>query len=374
MNDLAKYYSLKKEITELYYYFQNLHIESDKGLLRDSHIEAKFNNDSASLKEALSKYKKLKSHFKEASVIQIDKIKPRLINVDNDELMQSLYKITRHTWSMPFNKGYGRRLRYVVYDEFHDSVIGIIGLQSPPADLACRDSLFDFSNVNKLDKINQTMDIFSLGSIPPYSAILGGKLVAGLAGSRTIVNDYKDKYANIETLIENKLLSNQLVALTTTSAFGKSSIYNRLKFGEHLIAEPIGYTKGFGNLHLEQVYPKMIELLKESNLYTSGGYGHGPKQRWQNMTKALKILNLPNSYSRHGVQREVFLYRLRENLEGGMSGGKFGKISAIKEKDYAEFWLERWAKPRAFRQSDWQTLSTENYILNALSKNTNSSQ
>lgn len=374
MNDLTKYYSLRNKITELYFNHQNLNAGSDKDLLRESHIEAKFNNDSASLIEALRKFEKLKAYFKEPSVIKLNKIRPILVNIDNDPLMKSLYKITRHTWSMPFNKGYGRRLRYVVYDEFHDSVIGIIGLQSPPADLACRDSLFDFSKVNKLDKINQTMDIFSLGSIPPYSAILGGKLVAGLAGSRKIVNDYKDKYANIETLIENKLLSNQLVALTTTSAFGKSSIYNRLKFGEHLIAEPIGYTKGFGNLHLEQVYPKMIELLKENNLYTSGGYGHGPKQRWQNMTKALKILNLPNSYSRHGVQREVYLYRLREDLEQGMSGGKFGKITAIKEKDYSEFWLERWAKPRADRQSDWQTISTENYILNALSKNTNSSQ
>lgn len=365
---------LREEVTELYYFYQNLHSSPNKDLLRKSHIEAKLNNDSISLQETLRAYKKLKDHFKDPTDIQIEKIKPILVNVDGDSLMKSLYKIVRHTWSMPFNKGYGRRLRYVVYDDFHESVIGIIGLQSPPADLACRDHLFDFSNVNKLDMVNRTMDIFSLGSIPPYSAILGGKLVAGLAGSNTICKGYKEKYANHQTLIEQKVLSNDLVALTTTSAFGKSSIYNRLKFIDKLIAEPIGYTKGFGNLHLESIYPRLIQLLKEHGLYTSGGYGNGPKQRWQNMTRALHLLNLPNSYSRHGVHREVYLYRLRANLEEGMAGGKFGERIAISEKDYSEYWLDRWAKPRALRDVDWQKLSTESYILNALGNTANSSQ
>lgn len=374
MTDHHYIQKLREEVTELYYHHQYLNHTSDKDLLRESHLKAKTNNDSVALNEALKRFKKLQSYFKEPYQIKISRIKPKLINIDDDSLFKSLYKITRHTWSMPFNKGYGRRLRYVVYDEFHDSVIGIIGLQSPPADLACRDDLFDFSNVNKLDMINQTMDIYSLGSIPPYSALLGGKLVAGLAASKKIIEDYKIKYANTETLIENKVLQNELVALTTTSAFGKSSIYNRLKYKSHLIAEPIGYTKGYGNLHLEQVYPKLIELLKQNNLYTAGGYGNGPKQRWQNITKALQLLGLPNRYSKHGVQREVYLYRLRENLEQGMAGKRFGKITAISSSQYSEYWLERWAKARAQRNPDWQNISTENYILNALSNGVNSSR
>jgi len=275
---------------------------------------------------------------------------------------------------MPFNKGYGRRLRYVVYDEYHDAVIGIIGLQSPPADLSCRDELFDYPDKQKLNLVNQTMDIYSLGSIPPYSGLLGGKLVAGLAGTKTIINDYKKKYSEKETLIEHKVLNTSLVALTTTSAFGRSSIYNRLKYRDRLIAEPIGYTKGYGNLHLESVYPDIVKLLKDNNLYHGGGYGNGPKQRWQNITRALKLLNLSNKYSRHGVLREVFLYRLRSDLESGMGGGKFGKIIAHREEEFTLYWLERWALPRALRNGEWKQISTQAYILQALGHNSNSSQ
>lgn len=71
-------------------------------------------------------------------------------------------------------------MRFAVYDEYHDTVIGITGFPSPPADLACRDSLFQYPPKKKLSFVNRTMDVYTIGAIPPYSNILGGKLVAGL--------------------------------------------------------------------------------------------------------------------------------------------------------------------------------------------------
>lgn len=366
--------ALRLKIEGIFESYENLTQANDKQKLRASHIEAKFIADASQLENLLKDYHQYKGFFAEPSAIQPDKISPVLVNVSKGKPWESLFKIVRGTWSIPLNKGYGRRLRYVVYDEYHNYVIGIIGLQSPPADLSSRDSLFNYPENKKLDFVNQTMDIYSLGSIPPYSGLLGGKLVAGLAGSKTIINDYNQKYAGTETLIEHKVLDNTLVALTTTSAFGRSSIYNRLKYKERLIAEPIGYTKGYGNLHLEPVYPELVQLLKEHNQYTGGGYGNGPKQRWQNITRALALLNLPNKYTRHGVLREVFLYRLRENLESGMSGGRFGKVIAHSEREFSKYWLERWALPRAKRTDDWKNISTEDYILTALGKPPNSSQ
>lgn len=365
---------LRRKIEEIFESYENLTQTNDKQKLRASHIEAKFTVDVKQLENILEDYHQYKSLFAEPNRIKLEKISPVLVNVDQGKLWESLFKIVRGTWSMPLNKGYGRRLRYVVYDEFHDSVIGIIGLQSPPADLASRDTLFNYPENKKLDFVNQTMDIYSLGSIPPYSGLLGGKLVAGMAGSKTIVEDYRKKYLGKETLIAQKLLDNSLVALTTTSAYGRSSIYNRLKFNDKLIAEPIGYTKGYGNLHLESVYPDMVELLKENNLFHFGGYGNGPKQRWQNIARALQILNLPKKYSRHGVLREVFLFRLRSNLESGMSGGDFGTLIAHNEGEFSSYWLERWAIPRSKRAEDWKNISTEKYILQSLGRNPNSSQ
>lgn len=362
---------LRRKIEEVFESYENLTQSNDKQKLRASHIEAKFTVDAKQLENILKEYHQYKRLFAEPSSIKLNKISPVLVNVNEGKLWKILFKIVRGTWSMPLNKGYGRRLRYVVYDEYHDSVIGIIGLQSPPADLSSRDSLFNYPEGKKLDLVNQTMDIYSLGSIPPYSGLLGGKLVAGLAGSKTIIEDYRKKYSGKETLIAHKLLDNSLVALTTTSAYGRSSIYNRLKFNDRLIAEPIGFTKGFGNLHLESVYPDMVELLKDNNIFHVGGYGNGPKQRWQNIARALKILNLSKKYSRHGVLREVFLYRLRSDLESGMSGGDFGTINAHDEKAFSSYWLDRWAIPRSHRAEEWQNISTDAYIIQALGKNPN---
>lgn len=266
---------------------------------------------------------------------------------------------------MPFSKGFGRRLRYVVYDDYHESVIGIIGLQSPPADLACRDKLFNFPREKKMQLVNQTMDIFCLGALPPYSALLGGKLVAGLAASTQIVQDYSVKYANTKTLLTKSILDNRLRCLTTTSAFGRSSIYNRLKFRNRLLAEPIGYTLGTGNVHLEEIYSELVQVLKENNTYHGGGYGRGPKSRWQNLTRAFTALEIPHEYRNHGVKREVFLFRLDSKLEEGMSGERFGDDISIDGQEYCNFWKERWALPRASTYP-WQETSTVDYMLQCL--------
>lgn len=364
----AKVNRLKKKIIDLSIEFtENI---GKKQYMRELHKNAKFSADSKNLKKIHGEYKNLQTYFLEPNQIRINNIKPVLINVDGDVQWEKIFRIVRHTWSMPYSKGYGRRLRYIVFDEYHESVIGIIGLQSPPADLKCRDELFNYPDGSKLSIVNQTMDIFSLGSVPPYSGILGGKLVAGLAASKLIQDDFRHKYHDRKTLLNDSVLSSQLIALTTTSAFGRSSIYNRLKFNNRLIAEPIGYTQGYGNIHLEVVYPEIVELLTAEDKLHNGGFGKGPKSRWQNLTRAMSILGLNQTYFRHGLKREVFLFRLVENLEGYIAeneeSDKKPTSLALNSSSYAEFWKQRWAMPRSIRKPEWQNLSTNDYFEQAL--------
>lgn len=337
-----------------------------KEKLKEIHVEAKRNVNRATLARTLKEFKKLGDFFIEPEDLKIENINPKVVNVDDDPIYGRLFNIVRKTWSMPFNKGFGRRLRFLVFDEFHNSVIGIIGLQSPPADLACRDDLFNYAPERKMELINQTMDIYSLGSIPPYSGLLGGKLVAGLAASDFVFQEYAKKYSQKKTIIDKKMLDNSLVALTTTSAFGRSSIYNRLIFEGKKIAEPIGYTKGYGTVHLDAVYPDIVKLLKIYQRHHGGGYGNGPRQRWQNIRNALSILDLPVAISKHGIKREVFLFRLCSNLESGMKGGTFGWRRTTNNQDFSEFWLNRWALPRNDRMPGWRNTSTKDYIIKNL--------
>ncbi|GAB5606499.1 hypothetical protein TK5_25790 [Sideroxyarcus sp. TK5] len=342
-------------------------LEGNKDFIRELHVKSKDHVSTDIYPEIWRLYNKHAGRFISGKVLDPAKIAPSLKLVEARSIWEELFKITRHTWSIPYSKGYGRRLRFVVYDEYHEAVIGILGFQSPPADLACRDDLFNYPDNKKMDLINRTMDVYTIGAIPPYSNLLGGKLVAGLVSSDEIRRAYWKQYAGKKTQMNNHSIEQPLVAVTTTSVFGRSSIYNRLKYNGRLLAEPIGFTKGYGTIHLEEIYPDIQKLLlSETGSYISGGYGNGPKIRWQNFTRALSILNLPQVYFEHGLQREVFLFRFVHDLEEGMAGGKFGGHINLTVAEYADYWKERWALPRSIRLAEWNEFDSRQYFSNIL--------
>ena len=336
----------------------------DKDQLRAMHIGAKQLTQQREKAKAL--FRRHQRHFKLGEQINPANIDPVLMPAETTGLWSDLFFVTRSMWSMPYNKGYGRRLRYVVYDQHHESVIGIIGLQSPPADLGVRDALFASPSDSKLSLVNATMDAYAVGAVPPYSFLLGGKLCAGMISTDTIRQGYWRQYAGKHTEMSDAKISQPLVGVTTTSAFGRSSQYNRLKYKERLLAEPIGYTQGFGMLHLEHTYDRACAYLRMIGKYTDAGYGNGPKVRWQNMTRALLGVGLPSSMLKHGVLREVFLYRFVEDFDKGMEGGTFGAPLILPEADFATYWRERWAVPRAARFPTWNQGDEHATILRAL--------
>lgn len=342
--------------------------DGDKEFLRALHERAKINAPGMDGNKVRALYAKYRHFFRKGDDIDPGKIRPVMHLATTKSKWSDLFALTRALWTMPYSKGYGRRLRFVVFDEYHEAVMGIIGLQSPPADLGCRDDLFDYPKDCKLDMVNCTMDAYSVGSIPPYSYLLGGKLCASLIAADPVRRAYWQQYAGKRTEMLGANIRQPLVAVTTTSAFGRSSMYNRLKYGDRKLAESIGYTLGYGTLHLEHLYGKIREYLEMSGEYNNGGYGSGPKVRWQNIATTMKKLNLSGSLLRHGVKREVFLFKLVENLEAGMAGGSFGKPLVMSCDEYAEYWLERWALPRAERFPDWHTINAHEVIAETLAK------
>lgn len=357
-NQPARYFQemLKAEVLEACYHFESSILTNDKDYLRQLHLFAKRQSLNSESESLIKLFVKHQAKFKNGCQIDPVKISPSLWFVDsNDTEAYEIFRLVRSTWSMPYNKGYGRRLRFIVYDDYHDAVIGIIGLQSPPADLASRDSLFQYPENMKLHLVNSTMDAFTVGAIAPYSHILGGKLCAGLISTEPIRQAYWRKYAGEKTWMNDEAIQQPLAAVTTTSAFGRSSMYNRLRYKDRLLAEPIGYTSGFGTLHLEHLYTQICDFLKFGGNFKEGGYGNGPKIRWQNIAVALKALGLPGHLLQHGVRREVFMFNLVDDLEGGMAGGSFGKPINLSVHDYSEYWKERWACPRANRFAEWNT-------------------
>lgn len=356
--------SLRDKIIEATAKFEEAISSGNKDTLRQAHLAARNETRTpGSIEQIRWLYKKHLEYFIDGADLEVANIKPTLIFVEPNSQWESIFKVVRNTWSLPYSKGYGRRLRFVVYDTHHDAVIGILGFQSPPADLSCRDEMFDFPDDRKLELINRTMDVYTIGAIPPYSTLLGGKLVAGLVCADDVRRAYWQRYAGRATEINNQRIEQPLVAATTTSIFGRSSIYNRLQYEGRLLAKPIGYTKGCGTIHLESIYPEIRKFLTAYNgEFTSGGYGNGPKIRWQNITRALNILGLPREYLEHGLRRQAFLFSFVQDIESGMAGGEFGRTINTSVEEYSSFWKTRWAIPRSKRIQGWQGFVADDYF------------
>ncbi len=303
------------------------------------------------------------SFFGDGKDVIPERICPKLVEVTED-WQHDLFRIARLIWSIPFSKGYGRRLRFLVMDDSNGKLIGLLGLQSPPLSFPARDCLFQYPPDRKTELINQTMDVQTLGAVPPYDRLLGGKLVAFAAASNEVREAYRRKYSGRTTRMEKRVLPDHLVALTTTSAFGRSSIYNRLRYKNGtLIAKSVGYTEGYGSFHLMELYPMFRKFLETKGISTRGGFGTGPRRKWQTMVRALERLGFSRELLHHGVKREVFLFPLINNLKEYMEGRENEPIYRnLPFGDLATWWHLRWLLPRVQRVDGWQEWQKINLI------------
>jgi hypothetical protein len=302
----------------------------------------------------LRRYRRCAKFFANGEEVDPAAIRPLLVEV-TEPWQSDLFNLARYTWSLPYTKGYGRRLRFLIMDESNGKLMGILGLQSPPLDFPARDRLFDYPVGEKVVLVNQTMDVFTLGALPPYNRLLAGKLVALAAASNEVREAFVRKYRGRLTEMEHRELPAELVALTTTSAFGRSSLYNRLRFEGRWVAESIGYTEGYGSFHLATLYPLLREFLEEQGISTRGGFGTGPRLVWQTCVKALSRLGYSSEILRHGLRREVFLFPLVSNLGDYMAGRT--ATPAYHNQSFstlAEWWCRRWLAGRADRVEGWQ--------------------
>jgi hypothetical protein len=340
--------------------------QGDKALIRGLHLDAKSIDATVNYDALRRKLVARRRYFPSPAKIDPERIRPRLIPVRPRSLEEDLFKITRGFWSMPYSKGYGRRLRFIVMDTASEAIIGIIGLQSPSADLACRDSYMGVEKSVKLHVANNTLDAYTVGATPAFAPLLAGKLVAGLLHSNTIRQEYWRTYGHQLTTQLGVRVPQPLLAITTASAFGRSSIYSRLKFGDRLLAKPLGYTKGFGTVHLEHLYPRMVRWLQDEGMHVPAGFGNGPKVRWQNIIRTLQGLELPTRYLEHGVRREVFIFELVQNFIDVCRSGALPQPSLFSDETWGEYWKERWCLPRSRRHPDWYHVDAFGQLRDAL--------
>lgn len=287
-------------------------------------------------------------YIRDSDEIRIADIKPRIIKIDSDSIKSDLFRWWNLVWwSLPYERAYGRQMRFMVWDDAHDAPIGLIGLQSPILRWRVRDEYLGITPETRDYWVNQSMSSQRLGALPPYNKLLGGKLVTLLMTENTIRKSFQEKYQNYETILLKRVLPSNLLFITTTGAYGKSSVYNRLKFNGHNVCNFIGYTHGSGSFHIpDSLYEAFVEYLK-SNGYPAGkSFGNGPSAKMKIISTAMSMLGF-KSGTQHGIKRAVYLFPLVKNLESVIRRGGKPIWYNRNTKDLTEYWRERWAVKRA---------------------------
>ena len=219
----------------------------DKKTLRDLHGEAIRHKIEDSKRNLVKHEPLLLQRLASGAEIVPDKIYPELIEVQSGSKDELMFRYASLHWSIPVSSGYGRRLRFLVVDRHTEKLIGLFGLGDPVFSLGDRDQWVGWSKGDRIERLHHVVGAYVLGAVPPYSFLLGGKLIALLATSNEVREAFKCKYEGKASVIRKRKQPGEIALITTTSALGRSSLYNRLKFGERLAFERVGQTQGLVN-------------------------------------------------------------------------------------------------------------------------------
>lgn len=306
--------------------------------------------------------------FASGSEVEPENVEPELIEVIPRSREELLFRYARLHWSVPISSGYGRRLRYLVRDQSNSKVIGLFGLADPVITLPGRDAWIGWSPEAKDRYLPHVMDAFVVGAVQPYSQLLGGKLTAMLMASAEVRGTFARKYAGHVSTIRRREFDGRLAMITTTSALGRSSVYDRIRFEDRLIFQSVGFTEGWGEFHFSDgVYD---DLAAYASRWCTPTYRH---PRWgtrcfrnkrEVVMKVLPKIGLSRESLNHGVQREIFVVPLAKNSREFLRGNRtrlhwYDPPAA----EIVTFFKRRWLIPRSQRESAWRSWTPESWRL-----------
>jgi len=231
-------------------------------------------------------------------------------------------------------------------------------------------------------------DLTVCGAVPPYNALLGGKLVAMLAASPEVVLEYKRRYQSLPSIIASSMAGRavvrpaNLVFIGTTSLYGeRPNQYDRTSYPCDMVGGPKGEavryryltshersrTSGVGTFQFGRDTKAAIEKFMSST--TNGRrvnnvFGEGTSPKLRSLRDGLNALGISSDEMlQHGIEKVVYgatlisntaryLLRLDDTPQYLFSLEEAQASTAR----IAQYWFERWASARMQRSETEQKL------------------
>ena len=226
----------------------------------------------------------------------------------------------------------------------------------------------------KAERVGIAMaDISVCGAVPPYNAVLGGKLVSMLMAGPEVVEAYHARYEKAMSEIASSMAGRpvvrppHLVFLGTTSLYGGgSSQYNRIRIpcdrmggasADTIEFTRLGMSESFGTSQYgEDTVDALADLVQQG----SGGqrvnsiFGEGVSPKLRKVREGLELLGFPpESLLRHGRQRIVYGVTLIRNTRDFLLGidakPKYlfaPRLGVEGTRAISGWWKERWLRNR----------------------------
>jgi len=229
--------------------------------------------------------------------------------------------------------------------------------------LRCRDQWIGWNARQRADRLYNVMDAYILGAVPPYNDLLGGKLVAMLAASNEVRRAVERRYRGRSTEFRKEKKNPRLVLLTTGSALGKSSLYDRIKFGGMTLYQRIGTSLGWGHFHLNGgLFEEMRSYvaISDPKRASANRFGNGPNWKIRVARQCLEGLGLSSDLLRHGISREIYAVPLASNFRQFLIGQhQRAQPFDLSFDALSTYFKDRWMQGRAQRRPDYKDFRKE---------------
>ena len=275
------------------------------------------------------------------SKVDYTNIKPRLVQASPKD--KPLWNYYRHiVSSAPWNERPGRSNYFFVQDAKSKGILGIVDLGSDLLMLGPRDHYIGWNRRRKFAEggLNHIVNCGTCVAVAPFGWLTGGKFQIMASASRKIAQLWERRYGDA------------MAALTTTSLYGKSSVYNRLSGGsipDHFPdLEYIGNTPGIGVFHLDQYGRRLLKRFLAANRIAARTSGSGGVSgAWDQLRATCAALDIPHEKITTHQPRGVYMALLGENAMEFLRGEMNELAQRLPpEREVADWWLERWYSMR----------------------------
>jgi hypothetical protein len=237
-------------------------------------------------------------------------------------------------------------------------------------------------------------DLTVCGAVPPYNALLGGKLVAMLATSPEVVLEYQRRYQSLPSIIASSMAGRailrpaNLVFIGTTSLYGeRPNQYDRTSYPCDIVRGPKGETvryryltspkrsrtSGVGTFQFGRDTKAAIEKYMSSStngLRVNNVFGEGTSPKLRSLRDGLNALGISSDEMlQHGIEKVVYGVTLVSNCARYLLRLDDAPQYLFSLDDaqasttrIAQHWFKRWASTRMGRSETEQKLTTHTLV------------